>query len=540
VHVVEADPHRALRVAANNLELAERRLSDSTPFRESVTELEQRLLDPGWQRFAVAVEQEFTDEGRRQMRSVCRLMSVVNPLLVQGLRLRTAYVHGGGMQVTARANGKGYDGEQDVQAALVAFRDDHGNRRAFTGAKARGRLERTLGTDGELFLALFTRPMTGDVQVRVVLADEITEVICNPEDRTEPWFYRRMWVENVYGPDGSVAQTARERLYPCVDYRPMARPKRIGSVDIAWDAPMLHVDVNRPEHWQHGVPDVYSAINWARAYKTFLEQWATLMAALSRFAWRTTAAGSKQAKTIRSALATQPSVNYATGERDDVGATAITGDGRMLEAIPKSGATIDAESGRPLAMMVAAALGLPVTMLLSDPGQTGARAVAETLDQPTELAMGDRREVWSEVEQRIARYVITESVRAPQGMLRGTIRRDRWRDVETVELTGETDMTVDIVWPDLDDTEVKDAVEAIVSANETGTIPPEVVLRLLLAALGVRQADTIIEALLDEDGRFLWPSVKPGALPDLADDEPPPDEEPEVNEPGEVDEGEAS
>lgn len=502
-----------LRVAAWNLELAERRVLDGRAgaLRESVAELEQRLSDPGWRLFTTAITQEFSDAGRQQMRDVCRLMSVANSLCKRGIDLRSAYVHGGGVQHTARANGKGHDGEQDVQKVVSDFLTDDGNARSFTGAAARDRLEHTLASDGEFWVALITRPLTGETQTRVVLADEIAEIIHNPEDRSEPWYYKRAWIERVYGDDGSTTDVRRELMHPCVDYRPARRPATFAGVRVAWDKPMLHVAVGRPEHWQHGVPDVYAATPWARAYKIFLEQWASLVAALSKFAWRTTADGSRQAKQIRSAM-TAAAPRYP-GDTDPnvVGGTAITGVGHTLEAIPKSGATIDAESGRPLAMMVAAALGLPVTMILSDPGQTGARAVAETLDLPTELTMGQRREVWTATDQRILRYVIAEAVRAPRGPLKGKIKRDRFRDRELVELAGDTDDTIDIVWPDLSDTTVTDKVSAITSAAGTGTVPPEVVLRLLLAALGVREADKIVEALMD-DGEFQWPS-KPGQQP---------------------------
>lgn len=496
-----------LRVALNNLELAERRLTDGRPLNESVAELEQRLYDPGWHRFTAALEQEFTAAGRRQMRAVCRLMTVANPLLKRGVGLRSAYVHGQGAQRTARANGKGGDKEQDVQAVVKAFLDDEGNARSFTGPPARNRLERTLATDGEFFVALITRPLTGEVQTRVILADEVADIIHNPEDRSEPWYYKRRWVERQYHDDGSTTDVQREMLYPDVDYRPARQPAMFAGLQVAWDKPILHVNVNRPEHWQRGVPDVYSAINWARAYKTFLEQWASLVAALSKFAWRTTADGAKQARQIRSAMTAAAPSYPGDPDPNTVGATAVTGVGHVLEAIPKSGATIDSESGRPLAMMVAAALDVPVTMLLGDPGQTGARAVAETLDLPTELTMNQRREeVWTHADQRILRYVITEAVRASRGPLKGKIVRDRFRDRETVQLDGDTDPTIDIIWPDLDDTTTKEQVDAIVSAAATGTMPPEEILRLLLAALGVTNADTIIEQMLGDDGTFKWPS----------------------------------
>ncbi|GAA4439457.1 hypothetical protein [Phytohabitans houttuyneae] len=505
-----ADLRHRVAIAENNAELAERRLA-RVSLEESVADLERAVLnDPGWRRFTTLTEQEFTDEGRRQLRAVCRLMSIANPLIRRGLNLRSAYVWASGVEITARADGQDED-EQDVQAVVAAFLDDEANQRAVTGPAARDRLEHCLGTDGELWIACFTRPVSGHVQTRVFLADEISEVIHNPEDRSEPWYYRRVWTEKVYNADGSVTYAQRERLYPDIDYRPIGRQKlrQLGGIDIAWDTPTMHVNVNRPEGWLRGIPDAYAAVNWARAYKEFLEQWATLMKALARFAWRLTAKGSQRAQ-ARARIAQAPGRDPATGDAQDVGGTAITPMDAVLEAIPKSGATIDAESGRPLAMMVASALDMPVTMLLSDPGQTGARAVAETLDQPTELAMGQRRDLWGAVYQRLIRYAITEAVRAPKGALKGQVKRDQVTGREVLTLAGETDDTIDLAWPDLDETETGAVITAIKAAADTGTVPPEVILRLLLTALGVRDVDGIMRKMVGEDGEFRWPTP-PGA-----------------------------
>ena len=494
---------RQLAEARNNAELAERRMIDAAPLQESVGDLERALLgDPGWQRFTAVTQQEFTGEGMRQMRAVCRLMAIANPLIRRGLNLRSAYVWGQGVEITARANGQ-RDGEQDVQSVVAAFLRDDANARAFTGASARDRLEHALGTDGEFFVVLFTRPRSGWVQARVIVADEISDIICNPEDRSEPWFYRRTWTEVSYDEHGVQEPRQREQLYPAVDYRPVMRPKRYAGLDVDWHAPILHVDVNRPEGWQRGIPDAYAAVNWARAYKEFLENWATLMKSLARFAWRLTAKGSQRGQ-AKARLAAPPPVDSA-GSPQDVGGVALTPIEQQLEAIPKSGATIDAESGRPLAMMVSSALDVPVTMLLSDPGQTGARATAETLDQPTELAMGQRRELWSQVMLRVLRYVIAEQVRAPHGGLQGTVKRDPVTGREVVRLAGDTSDVIDVSWPDLDDTDPVKVVAAIKAASETGTVPPELVLRLLLTALGVRDVDGIVQPMLDDEGGFVWP-----------------------------------
>lgn len=483
-----------LRQALDNEELLQ----------ESFADLAAQMADPGWLRLSAQFEQEFTAEGLRQIRAICRLFSAKNPLIKRALSLRAAYVWAQGVEISARSNGRKRR-EQDVQAVVAGFLQDPGNRRAFTGGAASERLERCLGTDGEFFPTMFTRPTTGEVQVRVVGADEITEIICNPQDRSEPWFYRRVWVQRTLNGSGQSVDEQREQFHPAVDYRPKTRPKQFGRIPIAWDAPMLHVKVNDLEGWQRGIPDAYAAVDWARAYKDFLEDWARLVKSLSRFAWRMTARGSAQAQ-ARTKLAAAPPRD-ALGRPNDVGAAVIVPPEQSFEAIPKSGATIDSESGKPLAAMVAAALDVPLTMLLADPGQTGARAVAETLDQPTELAMGQRRELWADVYRRILQYAITEAVRAPEGPLKGAVLVDVYGR-ETVKLAGNTDATIDVSWPDLD-SDPSAVIRSVVEAAGTGVLPPDQIARMLLTALGVRNVDALVEAMTDDDGNFLWPDGPP-------------------------------
>jgi hypothetical protein len=467
--------------------------------RESMADLERQLSDTGWSRLIAHADQEFTPEGLRRIREICRLYAVKNPLIKRAVNLRAAYVWGSGVQISARATGRSDDGEQDVNTVVQRFLGARGNMRALTGQQAGESLERALGTDGEIGIILFTNPRTGMVQARTVNADDIAEIRTNPDDVTEPWFYRRQWVQTSYNVYGTPVTATVERWYPHVDYRPQLRLPAIGGVPVAWDSPMIHVTVNGLRGWQRGLPDVYAAVDWSKAYKEFLEDWARLMKSLSRYAWKAKTPASTRTA-VRSAIAAAPSVDRVTGEPLAAGATVRLNPDAELEAISKSGATIDADSGRPLATMVASAVDLPVTMLLADPGQTGARATAETLDRPTELGMDLRRGLWTSVLRRICEHVITEAVRASQGALSGTITMDGGE--ETVTLDGGTDQTIDITWPDLDEVDPATTIGGIVEASSTGTIPPEIVLRLLLPALGVTDVDSIVEAMVDDDGVF--------------------------------------
>lgn len=196
--------------------------------------------------------------------------------------------------------------------------------------------------------------------------------------------------------------------------------------------------MNRLDGWKFGVGDAYAALPWARSYRDILADWATLLKAMLRFAWRASTKKGGKAQQLRERLQRRPAGGTPDGNPNVMGATAVISDEVTLEAIPKTGATIDSKSGRPLAAMVAAALDVLVTTLLADPGQTSARAVAETLNLPTRLAMQQRQSLWAEAYRAILAYVIRSAVSAPRRPLQGTITRDPFNGREVVVLAGDT------------------------------------------------------------------------------------------------------
>lgn len=479
-------------------------LAENELLTESLAQAELALEDTGWARLGAQADNEFSRDGLLRIARLSRAMACTNVLVRGGVNLRIAYVWGGGYQLAGR--------HESTNAVLQAFIDDVGNQAAVFGEQACEENERSLETDGNVFISAVTAPRTGRVQVRTIPFDEIADVILNPDDRDDPWFYKRTWTSDVVvpvrGDDGTVKTTIDRQQqtvwYPAVGYRPLARPKSIDGALVRWDSPVLHVSVNRLNGWKFGIGDVYTAMPWARAYAEFLRDWALLMKSLAKFAWRQTARGSKASQAAAKIRAVLPNPD------GPVGSAVTSSPDVTLEAIPKTGATLDSESGRPLATMVAAAFDLPVTTLLGDPGVTGARATAETLTRPTELAMGSRRSRWEQALQRLCWHVIVEAVRAPQGPLRGTVIRDELgrEQLTLAPVDGEdVDPGVDLAWPALSDPDVKAAVDAVVAAAGTMKLPDELIARLLLEALQVDDVDAVLDGMKDEDGNWVDPEL---------------------------------
>jgi hypothetical protein len=484
-----------LEAASNTIEMLE----------ESMADIELAREDVGWQRIGAWSTAQFSRDGMNRNAELCRIMVLSNPLIKRGLALRHSYVWGRGVEIEARD--KTATELVDVVQAYIDL-----NRETLFGSGAQEDLERTVGTDGNVFLAHFTRPMSGSVKVRSIPFAEISERICNPQDRDEPWYYKRAWTVVEISDDGQKNTVRREAYYPDIAYRPRRRPKFIDSIEVFWDAPVRHVVVNRPDGWDFGVGDAFAGIDWARAYGTFLSDWAKLMKALSTYAWKVTGQSKKTAGTAATEVrknSASTGATVRTSEAEKVGQTAVMS-GATLEAIPKSGATIDADSGRPLAAMVAASLGVPVTMLLGDPGVTGARATAETLDTPTVLEFKARQRLWQTVYGDSIGYAIDQAIKAPRGPLRGTVTRDEW-DTEQYELAGDIDRTVEITFGDLDQVDPKVLLEAVSIAADLELVPDLVILRAALMYLpGVEDVDEILDQVTDDDGNFVPPKATAG------------------------------
>lgn len=474
---------------------------------EARADLELAMEDRGWSDLLHQGEAGFTRDGLRRTCRVARVMALGNPLIKRGLNIRQAYIWGGSVSIRALAGDE--DGTSAVNDLVQAYLDDPLNKASFIGDEAQEQLERALGTDGNVMLAQFTSPLTGRVQTRVLPFDQIEDIFFNPEDSSEPWFYLRIYETTVITELGAFTNETRKELYPALFHRPVMRARVMevqghGSVPVKWDAPVRHVKVNGLQGQKWGLGDAFAALPWARSYSEFLTDWATLVKALSQFAWRLSAKGNaKKANDLRRAV--QRAGQPLPGNAGTVGAVATMTDDVQLEAIPKTGATIDSESGRPLAAMVAAALGVPVTMLLSDPGVSGNRATAETLDKPTIEEMNQRRTVWAETAKDILAYVILQAVKAPRGPLKGTISRDEVTGREMLVLAGDEDQSIEVVFPPLEDVDPEVLIKSIVLADGTGKVPPLVTVRLLLQALGVEDVDAILEEVTDENGEWLDP-----------------------------------
>lgn len=470
-------------------------------------ELESLLAGGDWRLLSMQAEQEFSRDGLRQITDMARIMYLKNPLIKRGINVKRFYVWGQGVSVKA-AN-------SHIQEAISAFEDDEKNVVSLTSHQARMAAEQELETDGNLFFAFFVNQTTGRVRVRTMAFGEIAEVISNPEDKKEPWYYLRRWTEQrspSTGSGGGRDSVSQSAWYPDWRYNPTNKPATLDGDPVKWGASVYHVKVGGFSDWTFGISEIYDAIDWSMAYKEFLEDWASIVRAYRRFAFELTTKGGRRgiaaAKTkLNTTLGTGGGSGAETNPSPVVGSTFIGGEGTSLTPVRTSGATVSAEDGRRLLLMVAASTGLPETFF--GDASVGSLATAKSLDRPTELAMTDRQTLWADVLSNIYKFVTLWAVKASNGPLRGLGRIERAVEdgviEERVVWNEDIDPTVAVTFPPLVEGDVKERVEALTMAatlgqagTMAGTMDLPTLARMLLLALGAEDVDEIVERLFPD------------------------------------------
>lgn len=492
-------------------ELIETLSSQNYQLTERLASLEMALETANWRMLSMEADQEFSREGLALIIELCRVMYLKNPLVKRAVEVKRLYLWGQGISVKAA--------DAAVQDVLTAFLDDHKNQAELTSHQARMAKEVERQTDGNLFFVFFVNSATGRVRVRTVPTEEIETIICNPDDAKEPWFYRRSWTQSTLDPQsGATELRSQSAYYPDWRYTPTAKPPTIGGLPVRWETPIYHIKTGGFSNWQFGVPEVYAAIDWARAYKEFLEDWASIVRAYRRFAFQLSTPGGKSAiaaaKTKLSTTYGSSGTGAETNPSPVVGSTFIAGEGASITPVRTSGATVAAEDGRRLLLMVAAAMGLPETFF--GDVSVGTLATAESLDRPTELMMRDLQTLWADIHQDIFAYVLLQAAKAPGGPLRGlaTVRRETDGNelVETVVWNADINPHIDIDFPSIRSVGPDEQVTAIIKSATldgkalAGTLDLPTVTRMLLVALGEDDVDEVM-AILFPDGETTTATV---------------------------------
>lgn len=329
---------------------------------------EETLQDVIYQLESVGWEEVFNDAGANgpelnDLKKIAEQLSDMiasNALLKRAADLRYAYMYSKGVNFENVDRAKTYIENPYNQQAVF------GSEGQQLGVKARL-------IDGNRFVLR----NTGTNALTVVPFAEISGFASDPEDNSRIYFIQRTWTRRDYriGPEPQ----PMKRWYPLNTFKGKV-PESIDGVPVAQTTVIYHKAYNRQPGWIWGIPDALAAMQWAAGYSEYLKNNAKLVKAYSRIAFKFTTDEPTAASAAAASFAALPDSSTA-------GSASTMSSRSNLTAMPATGSTVNFNNGRPLAAMVATTLGVSVVALLSDPGQSGAYGVAQTLDLPTIVTM---------------------------------------------------------------------------------------------------------------------------------------------------------
>lgn len=468
---------------------------------ERLAELEMALETQGWQRQFGGEDWEITREFLDKIIRFARMMYFKNPLIKRAVSVQSYYTYALGVQWKAVS--------REVQEVINDFMLDPRNKPVIANHVALLHLDASLSTDGQLFFVFYPNKTTGRTRIRVLPIEQITDIILNPEDRNDPWFYRRKYTVEQEGQQPKTIECLHPRTGLVMVNGEMPVFK---GIEVRWNQPVYHA--KGPcglTGMKWAIPEIYAALDWAMAVKNFLEDWLTVIKAYARVAMQMSGFQSKeQLAAARSKMGVTNADNSQIGGA--AGQVAFTGSGVELKAVKTAGATTSTDEGRQVKLMVAAATDLPETFF--GDADVGNFATAETLDRPTEFKMKSRQLVWSEIFGEIFRFVILRSAEAAEGKLRaagfvyGQVQDESEEMFLNEELTvptteeGTKSADVAVKFTDIIERNVDERVRALVGAFTMNGRPfhtaiddPRLVADLILEAIGVKDREEILDRL---------------------------------------------
>jgi hypothetical protein len=306
-----------------NEDLLERSRQDNSDgvqlFSESMDDLRIAVEDIGWSPLGGQAENrhEIPLIHLKRLSELCRAMVTVNPLVKNGILIRTAWIWGDGVKISVKGSigaGRKRSSNTELPPSL---------NRIIGTTLAQMELERSAAADGNLFF------LVDPIKKQVIRLPfwQITGAVTENGDTENILYIKRTWDDSETDLDTGLTEGAQtEMWYPTDTLEGQPKTGQIMHTPIESSGKrIIYVPYNRMTGWRWGIPDVFPCIFWSKAYKEFLENCTTLTRAYARFAWKVTSTSGKGTGRVASQLAAAPTRDPATGKPQAVGASAVLG-----------------------------------------------------------------------------------------------------------------------------------------------------------------------------------------------------------------------
>jgi hypothetical protein len=465
-------------------------VQNAVQLKERLWELELALEDRGWVREVTLAALEFSRLGVQQLIKICRIYAIKNPLIKRTAEICMLYVFGRGFEVRSED-----DTENDCIQDFLTLND------GVLGHVAAANLETSIQTDGTLYFGCLTQ-LDGTVKLIMVEPLEVMDIICRAEDKSVPRYFYRQWSQEDFDANtGTKSVTPKKVWYPSLEETmdPKAAktiPKMMNGEPINKDMPILRVKVGSPRFWRWGLPPIYACIDWARAYKDFLEDWATVQRALARFALMVETKGGPGAIAAYNALfnTTFADAGGTQIERNPppvMGSAHISGPGNQIQPFKTANAQTSPEQARRVLLMHCAGSGMPETFF--GDASTGSLATAVSLDRPTELKFTEIQRRWTHTIKTLLEYALMCAKTSPGSKMKEA------REANPAPQPSE----IYIKFPNVIEHDILTMIQAIVDIGTgggrngifAGIVDRRTIAEMLLAEIGYEKRGALLDKI---------------------------------------------
>jgi len=357
--------------------------------------------------------------------------------------------------------------------------------RSVIGQRKIHTLSNALLTDGEYFLIFYVSTLDGTCTIRRLSTDRILEIKTDHDDPDVKLFYvQNTATGQVWYPDW---QASAEQLDAYLAANPLPDgAKRADEIRENTHVVAMHVALD--DDGGRGWPQLRRALDWARAYKDFLQNRASVAAAVAMYVDRLKVKGGQRAvdnviDRLQSHFARSTEAGIDRNPTPPAGSTWVENEAIARERMPLTTGAGDAQvDGMTIAGQFASGAGIPLHYLnRSDAMQN--RAIAQESGRPWYEQIQRYQSFWVDVLSDIVEVV---------GRMAVTYGNNKTITDYAVEVTLDSPSDNDIA-------EIVSALAAIADAASSGVLDAEVgnraveeLTRLALSALGVRDADSLL------------------------------------------------
>lgn len=454
---------------------------------ETLSTYQRTLEDIAWVNLSLdnSSQTTFLTKPFMEVLKEAKIMYYNNPLAGLWIDMTTQFVFGEGV-----SNPKAAD--DTIQEIVDTFWDDPDNKLAVTGYLAQQKLSNKLQYEGNLFFVLFDDEV-GDVKVRVLNSEEVVDIIYDEDDRMRPLFYKVAVKQKKYDytSDSFKMIETKVQYYPDISN---FNPQRAGvpSSKLVTDAKIMHVKINCDINDKFGVPVLYRGVDWIRSHKNMAGDVATLVKALSKFAWtKKVKGGQAKINSLKDALSSKASLRDI---QNSSGQTHWENEGVEMKAVDvKTGGVKIGEDGmRQMKLMVCAASGI-FEHYYGDPS-TGNLATAKSMELPMVKKFTMFQQLWRDIYDALIQYVI--DLKISVGELDGTVEED----TKTQRIIYDTtrDRELDIDFPPILEADLKEKAEAYTKAKDGSLIGEDLAAEMFMLDANVNNVEEELEILQKE------------------------------------------